>query len=445
MMYLDRFSELKLRGHVVPVGLPIALFILFLVLIDHLLGFTTGGMTGEVQNDYFPCAQAMFTGHVPYVPYNDLGWEYPPLSYIFIMLPRLFSSDPWGYQIAFGVEMYLIVAATAVVICVLAKERGRSGNIEMAIFLILSLTMANFIFERFDLVPAALVALSFFFYSRKRYGLAFAILAIATAVKIYPGILFIVYLMPFIVRHDRSRLMRNAALFIITGIAVTIPFIVMAPHDFTSFITYHSNRGVQLESTAASLFLLAKILGLADLNVMYSYGSFDIVSSGADMISPAIMPLMIIAIIAVYCAQYITTGSSEEENDKSVAFYSLAVIAVFIVFNKVFSAQYMIWLVPLFAVFLIYAEEWERFVEATTILFCAMVLTFTFKDMFTEICMLKTIPVLTLVIRDAFMVVFVGYLFFARGMLTKNSIASAVCKAIFKEKHYRVLGHLGRQ
>ena len=77
-----------------------AIVLLFLILcISFLIIVRALDIETEVIRDRYVNAETIFSGVFPVT-------EYPPLVLVFIAIPRLFGSTPWGYETAYVAQMF---------------------------------------------------------------------------------------------------------------------------------------------------------------------------------------------------------------------------------------------------------------------------------------------------------------------------------------------------
>jgi hypothetical protein len=105
-------------------------------------------------------------------------------------------------------------------------------------------------------------------------------------------------------------------------------------------LTYFLNRPPQIESLAGSLIWLGGHFG-TPYSLGFTFGSLNIDSSLARLISPVDTLLTVMGLLAVCWLQW------RRRIDFAQALVGL--VCVLIVTGKVFSPQYLIWLIPLLA------------------------------------------------------------------------------------------------
>jgi hypothetical protein len=109
--------------------------------------------------------------------------------------------------------------------------------------------------------------------------------------------------------------------------------------------TYHTDRGVQLESLWAGVILVAHLFGYpAQMDL--SFGSANVASEATGFVQVA-SPLAFVALVAgVWAAQVWRRPAAAQEEGQG-AWLATALLMAFVLANKVFSPQYLLWFGPL--------------------------------------------------------------------------------------------------
>ncbi len=303
---------------------------------------------GEVVTYYFPYGDAILNGVFPYIPYEELRWEYPPLSYIFMVIPRLFTSNVATYEVLYSFQVMFVLLIGLVLIRKFAKMYDKNPFFGMLGYAVSVYLLDYFIFDRFDIMVAVISMAAVYFFVQRRYTWATVLLVFGLFIKLYPALLLPIFLIPFISKGDYRTPLKQFLVFSILSVILIAPFIIIAPDTVWTFMSYHGDRGLQIESVAASFVLLAEIFGLTQTFTNNSFGSFNIGGGCADDVAAIMMPVMFIAIVAVYVLFFIQCRrTSDEDCTRSVVMASFIVVMMFVALNKVFSAQYVIWVMML--------------------------------------------------------------------------------------------------
>ena len=292
-------------------------------------------------------------------PFHLLPIEYPPLTLVLFSL-ALLAPIPY-YQLMFALSM----ALTSVLIYWLLLRYGpRGGALTFAFYALVGAWATAE--GRFDMVPAALTLLCIIAAERKHWTSAYIALVFGTLLKLYPIMLlpalFIaeqrdarrMYLPPEIMTlkmvpaelwHTlrgigqwrwRNTLIFGVILLGITGLFALLDF----QNAVLSQISYFTHRPVQIESSGSPILWLATNFGLP-AHVEFTYGSLNVVSA----LGGAVAILFEVAFILGYTF----TIWQQWRGKLDLVQTFIALHLVFIAAGKVFSPQYLIWLMPLLA------------------------------------------------------------------------------------------------
>jgi len=306
---------------------------------------------------YLPYADEILQGKIP-------AMEYPPFAIVFLTIPRLIASSEFGYQIAFVGEVFVFFLIGLVMMSKLAKRYRQSQHMAMILYTVLILMLFEFVADRYDIFPMVLTLLSFYCLVTKKYAWAFLILSIATMTKIYPAVLFPIYLIPFFFNRDWRNILSGIGIFTVTALAILLLFYVFGPDAAFNFFGSNVDRALQIESLPASVISFLHTLGLTDVSISpfepgVAGSSDNLVGALPDAVAPLMMPLMFIAIVAIYVwyayiLHIMRREGKDNEDNRMIVLCGAALLAImaFMLFNKVFSSQYLIWIIPFLAIFL---------------------------------------------------------------------------------------------
>jgi hypothetical protein len=274
----------------------------------------------------------------PAQPYHALPYEYPwPM-----LLPYslgLVVPAHW-YQVAFAIWMLLLAGC---IYFVLQRWRSREAALAFALYLVVG-GWATAV-ERFDLIPAALTLFAVICAVQKHWNWSFAFLALATLSKFYPATL----LVPFFLALQQEmrgkwyawRRWQPIGVFIgvcilIIGISLLLSVVgTLAP------LGYFGNRPVQVESLSASILWVLSILGKTSLTYVHTFASLNVLSPLSSRVTLLITILLAIGFLSTWWLQLL------KRIDLEMA--CLLTLLIVIVTGKVFSPQYLIWVIPLAA------------------------------------------------------------------------------------------------
>jgi hypothetical protein len=324
-------------------------FALACLIVDGLARAHVYGSVGTAlfMRPYFEPAQAILDGAAPY---RDIAIEYPPLSLPVFLLPALVTGtkDYNDYRYAFEILIALIgMAIVPVVLWTLRRLRvGRGDVIRTAALLAISpLLIGSLTISRYDLWPALLTAIAVAFAVAGRRRWAFALVAAGTMAKVYPVVLVPILAIEAWRNTGRREAAIGVGVFLAVVAAVMAPFVLDDPGTAMAPFLRTFARPLQIESLGASiLFLAHEVLGLAIGSRDSTFGSFNLVGRVPDAVA-LVQSVLMLAAVAGSWALYAIRRATPERLVLAIATAILAEVAL----GKVFSPQYVIWLVPALA------------------------------------------------------------------------------------------------
>jgi hypothetical protein len=316
---------------------------------------------GSTGSQFLPAVQCSFlqisTAVLP--PLHMLPLEYPPSALVIFSLP-IFAPLSY-YQLVFAVFMALV---STLIYWLLLRFGPRGSAIAFVFYLFIgALALAQ---ERFDLVPAALTLLCLIAAERKYWTFSYIALALGFLIKIYP-ILFLPAL--FIAeQRDRQRIYisgqgstfkslpvelwhnlqsirqwhwKNILLFFSLVLGIMGFFAIFNFNGaILSQVSYFANRPLQGESIGSTLLWLGTLLGFP-VHIVFSFGSINMVSALGGVVSNLSEILFFAGYI--YSIYLLWRGKLD------IVQTCIALLLIFIATGKVFSPQYLIWIIPLLA------------------------------------------------------------------------------------------------
>jgi uncharacterized membrane protein len=270
-------------------------------------------------------------GYLPYVqtPPGGQPLEYPVLTGLFMWLASIITTPlaellGMDATVAFfnvnvlGLLPFLLVAVIATALTVRHRPWD-AAMVALAPTMILGATI------NWDLIPIALTALAMLAWARSKPGWAGVALGLAIAAKFYP----VLILGAFAILALRTAKWRPSLILlgstVATWVLVNAPFAIANTEGWWYFYSFNSERGVDF----GSLWYASSVLGVPAVPA----DALNTVATGTF--------LLLFALIAV-----LSLATKRRPRLAQVAFL---VIAAFVLSGKVYSPQYVLWLVPLAA------------------------------------------------------------------------------------------------
>jgi hypothetical protein len=310
--------------------------------------------------------------------------EYPPLAITFMNLPAWlidadFMNDSDGGQQANYQRAYtLLMAVLDVVVLVLViflvhrlyPTATRFEQLQRCLaYVICSWPLYAVLYTRLDLGVAVLVLGAMaLLVSRFHWAWSFAVLAAAVHFKLMPIVLaplWIIASLPITAlsnsRYAVRDLAARTAVFAGFGLAMLVPYYLHAGPAVLSFLGYHRDRGLEIESTWTTFMLPAKFLGYS-WEVYHSHGSVNVRTPLSAFLASS-TTVVLSGLLAAGTSMFVVTAWRNARLEREallsealtiaqrwprlVAGFTLLLLLVSIVVNKVFSPQYLLWILPM--------------------------------------------------------------------------------------------------
>jgi hypothetical protein len=305
--------------------------------------------------------------------------EYPHLALVVMALPRAGMIDiptepadnPDGlglYRGFFRLEMALFDLLEFLATLWLVKrwfrhEPAWRRTQRLLAYVFGTLLLGTLLYTRLDVALGALVLLSLaLLVSRLHYAWSFAVLAVAINFKLVPVVLIplwvVASLPPAVVRGGRRRLVAVCAwrgvMAVALTVALSVPGYLSSGGRCLDFLTYHRERGLEIGSFYSTALLQMKSFGYP-AEFGYGHGSINIDAPAAPLLvrlSPVFASALMLAATVLSCRlllrrKYESLSAISANPAADLACSTALVLAAFIVGNKVFSPQYLLWLIPL--------------------------------------------------------------------------------------------------
>jgi uncharacterized membrane protein len=277
------------------------------------------------------------------IPYRDFFYEYPPGSLVVVILPALVSTA--HYATLFKVLMAVCGVATIVVTGRVSAAMGHSYRRTVALYVLFALVpvaAGPLLLDEYDLWPALITVggLALLLAGRERLGSG--LLGFGVATKVFPVLILPAALVWLYRRSGRRAALYALATAVAVAAATYVVFVALGPGGVWYSLQVQARRGLQKESFgAATLFVLDK-LGLYNAHIVEG-------AHWTELTGPAGNALALLGTICqVAGAALVAALVARRRPDTRTLVYAFAAAATgFVAFGKVFSPQYLIWLVPL--------------------------------------------------------------------------------------------------
>jgi len=314
--------------------------------------------------------------------------EYPPLALLFMQFPRFWLGNAAAaeeqpptfadqYLTVFRAGMAVGDVALFLVLIVIvrrwyASESQGQWVQRLALYVFATVLLWHLLYDRLDLVLALLIVLALWLLASPfHYLWSFAVLAVAVNFKAVPAVLAPIWVLGSMTAAEIRSLAgprgflvpaSRSCILIVLVIGCFLPFYLTAGKPALGFLAYHQARGLEIGSVYSSLPLTSGLLG-DSIAVEYSSGSINVSSALAAALvrlAPWFMAGSLLAatvLLLVHCRRLAGANAADSAgrlrlaqlDPRIFAAYALLFLMVFILTNKVFSPQYLLWLAPLLA------------------------------------------------------------------------------------------------
>ncbi len=349
----------------------------------------------------------------------NVEWVYPIGALLPIVLAGL--GGPLLYQLLwFLMTMSLNALAVAAL-----TDRGRDARGYRAawLWLLISFVLSPVALLRLEGLTAPLVIIALVLLAR-RPVVAAALLTAATWIKVWPAAVMLAVV----------AVVRRRWLVAATGAAISLAiagFVWAAGgiRFLTGFITMQSDRALQLEAPVTTPWVWLASAGRPGTVIYQNYAiaTREVIGPGTTLVAAVMTPLMFLAVGAVLVLMLVGLRRGSDPT-LLLLLGSLALVGAFIVFNKVGSPQYMLWLVPIVVVGA--TRAWRQWRAAAYLMLAISVLTtLIFPIFYLQLIDGDPLAVLLLTARNLLVIVLFGWSVRALVRLLKTSNVGAEAAA----------------
>lgn len=268
-----------------------------------------------------------------HLPYRAVRWEFPPLTVAFLLLEKVSGGSRAVYLSMF--------AAVTVVLELTSLEMLRrtwpDGDRELTgIWSVTVLPVAALAYFRFDFAAVLFATLALVGIERSR-ATAWPIVA-GVATKLWPGLLLAVL--------AAQRRWRSVAAAAGGCLAVFAGWYAFSPSGFRAFVRFRAGKGLEVESLPASLRLLGHHGPFAVRS-----GAWVIDANGFGWVDPTLSLGLVLFTVVI-------AGWAYRRRTCDAVALAGALVLASMLFSRLLSAQYIVWLGPFVALLWIGGHRW---------------------------------------------------------------------------------------
>jgi hypothetical protein len=304
---------------------------LFLIIITFMIGYQNFGSPVRIINDYedrrIYADRGMWavTGEIPY---KETSNEYPQIPVlIFGLLTWLTAKiTPGNVPIVSGfVMIWLVFIMIFYIHAIWQLQKMIAPDKEKYIWFMFLPAVIYFSLNRFDILPVYIGLLVFAFVHKKRFTLAAVLLAIGVFTKWYLGLT-----LPFILAYEmnctRRLPWRSVLVFLGVSILIVSPTYLLGGWS-ALWQPYRWQIGRMVEANTAVWFIDQLINVVGGAGVVTSY-----VTTFCTLLSFS-------GVLLVFIFRM--------DSFRKVLIASVVSILLFILFSRIYSPQWWIWVIPI--------------------------------------------------------------------------------------------------
>lgn len=283
----------------------------------------------------------------PGLPYIDKLMEYPVMTGMFIQAMGFVGKTFEGYYVGSAMGLILLTGASSYF---LLKMADQDTHRRILCFWVLAPSMFLFSVYNWDVLTLFFVVLALYALRSQRYYRVSAFLALGFSSKFYP----IIYMLPLLILAPltkRGKLVVVLA-FLFVSAAVNVPFMIAHYQGWFYFFSFNAARLPNVDSPWNVLGVM--IPSPLDVNVINK------------------ISLVLFLVGSLWLCGILRKGEVE------AGFFGVTLL--FLLFSKVFSPQYLLWLLPFFTLVLPPSKKLFYALEFSNAVVLFSTLSFLFRD-----------------------------------------------------------------
>lgn len=330
----------------------------------------------------------------------DTMWVYPILAFVPMLLAGVFGTHAYPFA-----WITLVTLLNFLALRILAGSFRKPVQRVWAVWwwMAFLLALGPISVARIDSVvsPLAIIGLLFLL---TRPALAGTLLTVGAWIKVWPAA-FVIAVIAF--GRNRLRVLLSAVVTSVTVIVIAL--ILGSGMNVFSFLYEQSARGLQIEAPAATPYMWLAMLQVPGFSVYYDRNllTFQVAGSSTAEVASLSTYVMAFAILAIFVVAWIVYRKGAR-SFRLLPALMLALVTMLIFFNKVGSPQYIVWFAA--PIILGLVVDRTRFTAPALYGLVIAVLTQLFYPyQYMELLTLNPLFVVFLTMRNAFVLILLGY------------------------------------
>ncbi len=361
------------------------------------------------------------------IPYLEFKLEYPPLSLIPIYIPGFFIKKiNFYYYFLFFACMMFFIDFICLNLCKSYCKKRLNMTIEqikymMLIYSFFGLFLFRVLYHRLDIIVALLLTSSLLLFAtqNKKITIKFWLNSligffykIVPAFLVPPAIIIKAYISSNSKKEFIIKVIKNSSIFLVVLILLILAIELIVGFEFLKNLSYHNQRGIQIESNYSSLLLFSNLIFDTTFILKSGYGSADVMSK-SKIFEEFTRYFGHFCLLLFYFLFFLSLSKIKSKNKKIVKaenlFLDVTIITLLITitFQRVLSPQFFIWLIPVASIWLTQNRTTKNFSFLMLIFFTThMVFSINYMSLLNQ----EPILVTTLFVRTLLLLYFTSSL-----------------------------------
>jgi uncharacterized membrane protein len=294
--------------------------------------------------------RGLIDGIIPYIEQGGDGYiEYPVMTGIIMWITSALTHALQGSSNGLTLFVFLtwLSSAAFMLAAVLVTRRIKSTNPSATWWLALSPAVFFTLGINWDSAAVLAMLVALWAWQQGRYELAGMAVGLGISAKLFPALLLVVFAIDSFKNQRIRDFIRTAYVSIGIWLVFNLPFAIVNFEGWSHFYTFSRERGIDFGSP---------YLALAYTEALGSPWTSTSVANAISAVA------MVAAVVVIFW----------KRDSLDIFSMSLILVAVFCLFNKVYSPQYWLWLSPLVALCFNSLKTWIAWNAMQTVYFIAI-------------------------------------------------------------------------
>ena len=260
---------------------------------------------------------------------GDKSVEYPVIMGLVMWGTSLFISNPSDYRGYFDLNILLIALLLIASTLILWRLKP-----EYAFLATLSPPVIASLFINWDMWAIVPALLALYWFKERRFDISAVALSLAISTKFFPAVILVALSLALLISKEIKTLLRYLAIVFGLWLLVNLPIALTYFDGWKHFYAMNINRPTDL----GSIWLALSIFGIGEPHINY-------------------LTIMLFLIGASAIGIFYKSIAATRTQFENIATTIFLLIALFTTVSKVYSPQYVLWLVPFAIVAMTKKEE----------------------------------------------------------------------------------------